>query len=633
MRRIALLICAIIPFGFAFAGDPDYNVLLIPQALLKNANVVKRLEEESFELVSASEARYRYKIALTILNEAGEIHSSFYTHYNKFRDLRSFDGDLYDMTGKRIKSVKKSDIKDYSGTDDVTLIDDMRYKFHDFYYKSYPYTVVYEIEVKYDGTMFFPTWLPAEKLMSVEKSRFTAICPSNYNLRYKAFNSAPEPQITEKGNRKTYSWELTNLAAVSTEYASKPLSWLTPRVILGPSEFKMENYSGNMKTWQDFGKFVYELKKGRDQLPQNIKETIHQIADAISDPREKVKRLYEFMQANTRYISIQLGIGGWQPFDATSVATKRYGDCKALSNYMYSLLKEAGIISFYSLIRAGNDQKWLDEDFPSSQFNHVILCVPIQKDTIWLECTSQIAQPGFLGTFTSDRPALLIDENGGKLVKTPKYYITDNLQSRTIKASIDQEGNLTADVNGYYSGILQERQHEMMHYLSKEKVMELLKEEFDLSTYDVNTFDYKSENKKVPVVHEALNLNVTHYASVSGKRLFIAPNILTRHNNKLQMDSARKYTIVMNYEYGNVDTVMIKVPAGYKVESLPKDVSVTTSFGNYKSQIRVNGDQITYYRTYEKKSGEFPAEKYSELANFYEQMYKADRSRVVLVKE
>ena len=58
---------------------------------------------------------------------------------------------------------------------------------------------------------------------------------------------------------------------------------LTTVVIFGPTEFQVGNYKGNMATWQGFGKFVYALKEGSDRLPENIKQTVHQIADGITD--------------------------------------------------------------------------------------------------------------------------------------------------------------------------------------------------------------------------------------------------------------------------------------------------------------------------------------------------------------
>src|SRR5258708_10666604 len=111
---------------------------------------------------------------------------------------------------------------------------------------------------------------------------------------------------------------------------------------------------------------------------------------------------------------------------------------------MFSILKKAVIRYQYTLIRAGDGANYMTDDFPSSQFNHVILCVPLKTDTVWLECTSQTLPAGYLSGFTSDRYVLLVDENGGKLVRTPKYRMADKLQTPKTVGTIDAEGNPSA---------------------------------------------------------------------------------------------------------------------------------------------------------------------------------------------
>ena len=121
-----------------------------------------------------------------------------------------------------------------------------------------------------------------------------------------------------------------------------------------------------------------------------------------------------------------MGIGGWQPFEASLVDQYGYGDCKALSNYTKSLLESLNIEARYTLVKAGEDEPNIISDFPSRQFNHVILCVPNQGDTLWLECTSQTNPFGYTGTFTSDRDVLVVTDGGGKIVHTPVYSQKDN---------------------------------------------------------------------------------------------------------------------------------------------------------------------------------------------------------------
>jgi hypothetical protein len=136
----------------------------------------------------------------------------------------------------------------------------------------------------------------------------------------------------------------------------------------------------------------------------------------------------------------------------------------------------------------------------------------------------------------------------------------------------------------------------------------------------------------LPAVLETLEIEVLNYATITGKRLFIVPNIMTRHGRKLSADSTRKYDIEILTEYHDVDTVEIALPAGYNAESLPKDVTISTKFGKYACSVRLIGSSLFYYRSMEHFSGLFPARDYSELVGFYESVYKADRNKVVLVK-
>ncbi|MEO6720498.1 MAG: DUF3857 and transglutaminase domain-containing protein [Ferruginibacter sp.] len=634
MRRSLLFVVLILSFNpSSFAGDGEYNVAKLSPALLKNANAVSRLEELRFEINSLRQTVLKNHYVITILNEKGDGFADFSEYYDKHRQIISVEGILYDANGKQIKRTRKKDIEDLSGVSDESLMDDNRVRRHNFYYKVYPYTIEYTVEVLNKNTLFFPQWIPQhEDNLSVEHSSISIIAPLDYEVRYKMFNYPGTPITSMEKNMKVSTWSTDNMPAIKRELYSPSRHEITTMVIFGPSDFAMGEYKGTMVSWQDFGKFVYTLKQGREILPENVMQIVHSIADGISDPKEKISRLYEFMQQNTRYISVQLGIGGWQPYDAKYVAAKGYGDCKALTNYMFSILKEAGIPSYYTLVRSGADAKYITEDFPSQQFNHVILCVPLQKDTVWLECTDQTIQAGYLGDFTSDRPALLIDETGGKLVNTPKYGVKENQQYRHIKAALDENGALNLIAASRYSGLLQDEIHALIRGLSKDKVKELLNDELNFSTYEINQFAYKEQKTSIPSIDELLDITVSNYAAVTGKRLFIVPNIMSRSNHKLDQESNRTYDVQLTTEYKEVDTVEIELPAGYTPETIPPPVIVKSKFGNYSSSVKLEANKVYYYRSMEQNSGRFAAASYAELVKFYESIYRADRNKIVLVK-
>jgi transglutaminase-like putative cysteine protease len=634
VKKSAALFSFLFVYSISFAAGGEYAVSNISPALLKNANVVKRKDEKKFSLKNPGEASYYRKYAITILNENGDKHAAFHQYYDRFIEIKNIEGILFDAAGNELKKLKNKDIQDLSGVSDISLMDDTRIKAHHFYYKIYPYTVEYTLELKYNGTMFYPFWLPVEdEYFSVQQAKFIFECPADYEFRHKAFRYNGEPLAEPAGDRKKFTWEVKDMPALIREPLSPSFRQLTTSLMLGPTEFEMQNYKGNMRSWQDFGRFIHSLKQGRDELPSDIKQKVHELTDAITDPVEKVKRLYEYMQKHTRYVSIQLGIGGWQPFPAAYVAKNGYGDCKALTNYMYSILKEAGIKSYYTVINAGRGRSYLETGFPSSQFNHVILFAAVNStDTIWLECTSQSMPSGYLGDFTSDRFALMIDEEGGKLIRTPKYGLKENLQKRMVTAQLDPDGILKAAIKTRYTGMQQDDLHMLLNNLSKDKVKEYLDKELDFATYAVNSFNYTENKNRLPSIDENLYVSVDHYATISGKRLFIIPNIMTRSGRKLKAEEERKFDIELNFEYTDIDTAEIEIPAGYKPESVPADTRLQSKFGKYTSSVQVKDNKIFYFRSMEQYSGRFPKTDYGEMVKFYDAIHKADRSKLVFVK-
>jgi hypothetical protein len=632
MIRITLIFIAISICCFTYAADIDYNVKNIPNELLKNANAVKRNEQIHFAIHSLTNTTYKQKYAFTILNEKGDRFATFLEYYDKLRKINSIEGSLYDANGKLLKKLKSKDIIDLSAVDDISLMDDNRKKIHSFHHKVYPYTVEYEVEIKFFHTFYIPGWITQEdEFVAVENSSYSITHPEQYKVRYHQFNYVGEPKILNEKGLKNITWKITNKQAIKKESYAPRWHELTTMVSLAPTDFQIDNYKGDMSSWKEFGKFMYDLSKGRDALPDNIKQQVKTLTARATSDVEKISILYDFLQKNTRYISIQLGLGGWQPFEATYVAKQGYGDCKALSNYMYSLLKEVGIKSHYALIKAGAFDNMIMPDFPSNQFNHAILCVPVKNDTIWLECTSQTNPFGYMGDFTGNRKALLITEEGGVVVNTKNYLKEDNLQVRKAVGKIIEDGSLQTSIETKYFSMQQDQLHKLINFLSKDKVKEILQADLGLPTYNIDGFKYTEKKNIKPEIQEDLELFVANYATITGKRLFITPNLLNKSTSKMANEE-RVYDLCINYAYRDVDTIEYQLPAGYKPESVPKDVALVTKFGNYSSSIKFVEDKLIYTRIREQFSGRFSNKDYNDLVVYYNEIYKADRNKIVMVK-
>lgn len=615
--------------------DIKYPVSLIRPDLKENANVVVRDDETVFRINSRKSSSVHFHYAVTILNSNGKDYATKVIGYDRMSKIKDLKAAVYDGSGEVIKKLKTADIVDRSAFDGVSLFSDNRLKAFDLSQSHYPYTVEVEYDMEYDYLFIIDGSVVAnDEKVSVENFKYQLVYPINLKPRYKSYNIdvAPVRASTETGS-ESLTWTLKNVPPLKIEPMSQTSKYIQ-RIEAAPSSFEIGGYSGNMSNWEDIGQWLRKLNEGRDVLPEETKRKVHELVAGLTTNEEKAKVLYEHLQSKTRYVSIQLGIGGWQPFEATTVEKTGYGDCKALSNYMVAMLKEAGVPAFYTMIMAGQNAPGFDPDFPTSRANHIIVAVPNAKDTLWLECTSQTNPFGYIGTFTGNRYALMVTEEGGKLRKTTHYPTNKNLQTTVADVTLDLAGNAKAKVVTNYSGLQYENNglSFVLNY-SAEEQKKWIQKNTPIPSFDVGQFSLVDKKGKVPTAVVKMDLTLNKYASVSNKRIFVTPNLMNRSTFIPEKVENRKTPFVLKTGYIDVDTIKFAIPENIYPEHLPSNSKFTSRFGTYESGFKLEAGSLIYYRTLKRNDGEFPAESYQELIDFYKNINKADNAKLVFVSK
>ncbi|MEJ7911707.1 MAG: DUF3857 domain-containing protein [Chitinophagaceae bacterium] len=437
MKCYLPLLVSLMLTASAHAQERGYNLGAVPDSLKSNASVIIHLERTSLEVESLEKAILKVKKVFTVLNEGGKEALVFNQYATKYLSLEEVEIKVYYPDGTVKSKFKKKDLSTVAVGEG--LVDEGYVTYYEITTATYPVTIEFNYEQKLRSTLAFPDYRFIRSKESVIESSYTVKLPSSMELRHKSRHSDLQPLITEEGQFRLYKWSVANLAPLKDEVGGVAFNKRFPYVQIVSNQFSHYGFRGDLSSWKNFGRWINELYKGLDVLPPGRQEFFINLVKEVPGDREKVRRIYQYMQDNFRYVSIQLGIGGLRPFSATFTDQKKYGDCKALSNYMLAALGAVGIRSHVAIINAAYNQEPVDPAFPASDFNHVILCVPGVKDSIWLECTSSTAAFGELGTFTENRNALLITDNGGILVPTPESKASTNTLSTTTHVKLNDD--------------------------------------------------------------------------------------------------------------------------------------------------------------------------------------------------
>ena len=587
------------------------------------------LNQETNLVVQNSKLYISKKYELQINNRKGEEYAEITIPYSKMSRISKIEACIKDKNGIIIKKLKSSDIKERSSVAEGNFYDDNFVKEFTLIHNIYPYTILYSYQMQEDAFFQIGYWSPCLVLdVPTQKATLTVEVPKDYKIAYTSqFVDSMKVDTVEA--RVKYVWKASYLDQIEIENFAPDKSEFIPSVDIVPEKFKFD-HEGSLSTWKLYGIWESSLLNGLSELPENEKIHINSLISEAKTDKEKVKILYHYLQDATRYINISIKTGGMKPYPASYVANNKYGDCKALSNYFKSILSYIGIPSYYTNVNAGQVITKINRDFPSMQFNHVFLCVPLAKDTLWMECTTD-GPFNYSGTFTQHREVFLIDNEKSRFTWTPPLSIRDVLETRTIQIQPGTENELAANFHTVLRGEAFETLTELSRSVSDSKKSQIIHKYLIESGFEMIDFKLIPAHRDSTFITLNYSAKADHLFKIYGNELLIP--LIPFAIPAFKDPKNRKYSVQLDFPINKLDTVEYRMPVGYALSTLPKEKTLNTLFGRYTLRFQPFNERIKVIKNFILYAGNYPLTQYKEFFKFIRTVYDIENSSYIVTKK
>ncbi|TKG95068.1 DUF3857 domain-containing protein [Puteibacter caeruleilacunae] len=558
---------------------------------------------------------------IQINRKEGELISEIEIDYDKADKIEIIDPRITDLEGKTLRELKKKEIVTRNAFSSGSFYNDQFVKEFNLKWHSYPYQIRYTVRRSSNRFIYLGNWYPSFNMDS--PTRYATLelkIPADKKIRINTTGNF-NLQCDTVNEIHAYRWEIHDVPPVKKEIFAPSLQESLPHVTIIPVEFEY-GQEGSFESWALYGQWQDRINQNLDVLTKEEALKVKQLTAKCKNDKEKIQVLYNYLQDYTRYINVSIKIGGLKPYPASYVCTNKYGDCKALTIYMKAMLKEVGIPSYYTTVYAGVNPKQVNTNTPAQQFNHVILTVPNNGDTIYLENTSNYSPFKYYGTSTQGRKALLVDGSNSHLIDIPALTLDDVECSSVYELTQTSPGKCHLQAKYILHGYLFEKYNYCRRELDKTDLWEIFHRDLLPIQFTIKDAEFAQVDRNSPQLFLSIKAEGDKFYRKIGTRgvLKFTPLPLP----KLEQPAKRKYPIRINYPINKIDKLIYE---GSVLESkaikIPESVILKSKYGNFSILCEQVDNQIIVTRKFQLFRGGYPIEEYPEFHQFFEQIKKS----------
>ena len=297
-------------------------LLLTTNICLSQNFSAELLNQETHLTVDKGKLIRKYTWEILINNRSGEKYTKVNIYYDGLCQIKNIEASVCDLTGKTIKKLDKSDIQEVNYSSDIALYQDVMIKKFTLKHNVYPYVIRYSYEEHTKEFLSLESWTPIlDNDIPTRKATLTLETPPDYEIHYSS-RLIPAPQIVKDAEKNRYCWTAQYLKVLDSESYAPPLSNFFPQLEIVPDKFTYAG-AGSFSSWKTYGTWEASLLSDLNDLSSYDIAIMQQQIEGISDKREQVRKLYQYLQDQTRYINISIKTGGMKPQKASFTNTKK----------------------------------------------------------------------------------------------------------------------------------------------------------------------------------------------------------------------------------------------------------------------------------------------------------------------
>jgi hypothetical protein len=372
---------------------------------------------------------------VTVSNRRGDKYGRISLWTSSFVDLKYFKARVLDSRGKVIYTRDKGDLEETCGGGRRNYYSDICQYTATLGANTYPYVLEYEYR-KESESLFFLRGAVFQRDVPVTEATYILEIPAGLDFRYKGYGADFEPTMTDNGKRHTYTWSVGPLQALKSEDHVPPGANAPIRLGMAMGKFSLGSYEFDRLDWSHVGQWYDRLACDHYDTEIIQQEAPVELTDSIT------RAAYYEVTGNIRYVALEIGIGGWQPYRATTTAGRGWGDCKDMSTLLISRLRGLGVRAYPALVLV-RSMGPLDSSSASFDFNHVITAALVGNDTVWMDPTCRLCPYGDLPDMDEGINVLFVSDFGGAVVRTPYSSPQENFKVRKTRWVLESDDHAT----------------------------------------------------------------------------------------------------------------------------------------------------------------------------------------------